>query len=338
MVTTKKEVIDNPKNLWEQTLVAPIKATKFFKDTAETEKMILFGESNAGKTSFYLSILSYLKNVKNVPSEDILFCIIYPDRPTGMKKLEGLIPNEYKDNILIFPINSYEELVSSTAVAEKALDDHYKQRGVYGWLVIELLEEAWKMCQDYYTRQAYGETLGDYFAHKRSEVKAMKDDDSAYRSLSGWGDWSIIKFQHNYNWIDKIKRMSHNVVFTAEIKQEGNKNSIFYDLGYRPSGEKDNMHRVDTIIYLEHKGNLFKMRPYKLTGFRKLYGDMIITNKNPYSQHKKACKKLEDLGYRSSAIEEIETSAGISPPKKKPANKEKETKKENNEEEIDWEL
>jgi len=348
MVTTKKEVEGkSTKSLWESELVKPITATKYIEETADTEKMILFGESNAGKTSYYLSILSFLKSVKKLDKEDLLMCIVYPDRPTGIKKLEGLIPVEYRDSVLVFPINTYEELISATAVAEKRLKEHFKKTGKHGWLVLELLEEAWKMSQDYYTREAYGETLGDYFAQKRAEVKAMKTDDSAYKSLTGWGDWSVIKFFHNYNWIDIIKRMPFNVVFTSEIKQEGNKDSIFYDLGYRPAGEKDNMHRVDTIIYLSHKGNMFKMRPYKLTGFKKLYGEIDITNKNPYSEHKKACKRLEDLGYKSSAIEELEQSTGIKPPKKKPAEKnepaKKPEKKENGEEEkkegeIDWDM
>jgi len=349
VVTTKKETLGSTKNLWDQDLVKPVKASKYFEDTADTEKMILFGESNAGKTFFYLSILSYLKKVKKMEKEDLLMCIIYPDRPTGIKKLEGLIPNDYKDNILVFPIDTYEELVSATAIAEKKLQEHNKKTGKHGWLVIELLEEAWKNAQDYYTREAYGETLGNYFSHKRAEVKAMKEDDSAYRALSGWGDWSVIKFMHNFNWIDKIKRMPYNVVFTAEIKQEGNKNSIFFDLGYRPAGEKDNMHRVDTIINLNHKGNNFKMKPYKLTGFSKLYGEIDITNKNPYSEHKKACKRLEELGYKSTAIEELEKNAGVSPPKSpakketkneepKKQEKEKEKQEESKEEEIDWNI
>ena len=342
LVTTKKETVGSTKNLWNQELVKPITAKKYIEEIADTEKMILCGESNAGKTSFYLSILSYLKSVVKLDKKDLLMCIVYPDRPTGIKKLEGLIPEEYRDSVLVFPINTYEELISSTAIAEKRLKEHRKETGKYGWLVIELLEEAWKMSQDYYTREAYGETLGDYFAQKRAEVKAMKTDDGAYKSLSGWGDWSVIKFFHNYNWIDIIKRMPFNVVFTAEIKEEGNKNSIFYDLGYRPAGEKDNMHRVDTILYLQHKANNFKMKPYKLTGFKKLYGEIDITNKNPYNEHKKACKRLIDLGYKSSAIEELEESVGVSPPKKEPTKTVEKPKKEetmkSSEEEIDWGL
>jgi len=121
----------------------------------------------------------------------------------------------------------------------------------------------------------------------------------------------VIKFFHNFNWIDKIKRMPYNVLFTSEIKEEGNKDSIFYDIGYRPSGEKDNMHRFDTILYLSHKGNKFSQACYKLTGYSKIYSSVDITNKNGYEVHKGLLKRLEDAGLRTSKIEDVEKEAGI---------------------------
>jgi hypothetical protein len=316
MAQKKDAVLDEPKNLWMQELVTPVTMRQFSTNVAETEKIILFGESNTGKTSFYIGILGVLKK-QGIKPEDLLMCIIFPDRPTGITKLMKVIPPEYLDNIFVFPVNSYEELVSSTAQAEKKLQEHYKKTGKYGWLVIELLEDAWKSAQDYYCRLAYGETLGEYFAKKKADVKAMKDDNTAYKALEGWGDWPIIKYFHNFNWIDKIKRMQYNVVFSAELKEEGNKDSNFFDLGYRPGGEKDNMHRVDTIIYLSHKGNNFGIKPYKLTGYDKLYGELDVTNKNAYSVHVEALRRLEQLGYRTSKMRELEKEANIVPPKPK---------------------
>lgn len=316
----KKDIKEEPKDLWAQQLVKPISIRQYSKEIAETEKIIAYGESNSGKTSFYISILGELSKQK-IPKEDILMCIIFPDRPTGLTKLMKAIPPEYLDCVMVYPINSYEELVSSTAQADKELTEHKKKTGKYGWIVIELLESSWKDVQDYYCRLAYGESLGEYFAKKRADVKAMKEDTTAYKSLDGWGDWTIIKYFHNYNWIDKIKRMHWNIVFTAELKEEGNKDSIFFDLGYRPAGEKDNIHRVDTVLYLSHKGNQFKMRPYKITGYDRLYGELDITGKNAYSVHLDALKRLEELGYKTSKMKDIETQAGITPPKPKPAPK-----------------
>jgi len=315
MAEKKESITEQPKDLWNQELVTPIPINKYAKEISDTEKIIAFGESNTGKTSFYISIMKWMEE-QGISSEDMLMCIIYPDRPTGLTKLFKSIPERYRESVLVFPINTYEELISSTATAEKKLKEHYKKTGKHGWLVVELLEDAWKSVQDYYCRLAYGETLGEYFAKKRADVKAMKEDSTAYRALEGWGDWTIIKYFHNFNWIDKIKRMPWNVVFTSEIKEEGNKDSIFYDLGYRPAGEKDNMHRVDTILYLSHKGNKFSVRPYKLTGYRKLYGEMDITGKEAYAVHKKALGRLEELGYKLSPMSEIEKEAGVTPPKK----------------------
>ena len=310
----KKEVANKePQDLWKQELVKPVSIKKYAAEVANTEKMIIFAESNAGKTSFYIGILKYLKE-QGMKKEDLLMCIIYPDRPTGITKLESNIPEEYRENILIFPVNTYEDIVSSTAVAAKYLAEHKKKTGKLGWLVCELLEDVWKSVQDYYCRLAYGETLGEYFAKKRADVKAIQEDTTAYKSLEGWGDWPIIKYFHNFNWIDKIKRMQYNVLFTAEIKPEGNKDSIFFDLGYRPAGEKDNMHRVDTIIYLSHKGNEFFMQPYKSTGYKRLYSKQKITGKNAYKVHKQALEELTKRGFGMSAMQELEEEAGITPP------------------------
>ena len=312
-----------PKNLWEQRLVEPRTMTEFVKETADTEKMILFGESSSGKTRFYLGILPYLKKL-GVPKENILMCIVYPDRSTGLTKIHSLIPKEFMDNVLVFPINNYEEMVSSTAVADEYLKAHFKKTGVHGWLVSELLEESWRMSQDYYSRMAFGETLADLMAAKRQEVQelmASKDKegkDTAYQALSGFQDWVTIKFFHNFNWIDKLKRMPYNIIFTAEIKEEGNKDSIFYSLKWRPSGEKDNCHRCDSIMYLSHKENNFFVKPFKLTGYNRLYGELNIADKNGYEVHKNALKRLEELGYKTSKIEELEKEAGIIPPKPKP--------------------
>jgi len=314
MPTNKKPSKDEAGSLWEQNLVKPYTFEEFNEEIENTEKMIVFGESSAGKTAFALSVPGYLKS-KGLKPDDFLMCILYPDRPTGLTKLLRTVPKEFRSRILVYPVNNYEELISSTAQAVKQLDLHKQKTGKHGWLVVELLEEAWKATQDYYTRKAYGESLGEYFAKKRAENKAMSEGDSAYQALSGWGDWAVIKYQHNYNWIDKLKRLPYNILFTAEMKKEDNKDSVFFDCGQRPAGEKDNIHRVDTVISLKHLKNEFIMQSFKLTGFSKLYGKVKITGKNGYSMHRKAVKSLEDQGFKSGVFAEMEKVAGITPPK-----------------------
>ena len=332
----KKEVMKEPTDLWKQELIKPITINQYAKEIANTQKIIVYGESNTGKTSLYFGILNYLKE-QGMKKEDLLMCVIYPDRPTGITKLFSVIPKEYRDCVLILPINNYEELVSSTAIAVKKLQEHKQQTGKLGWLVCELLESSWQVSQDYYCRLAYGETMGQYFAKKRADVKAMQEDTTAYKSLEGWGDWPIIKYFHNFNWIDRIKRLPYNVLFTAEVKMEGNKDSIFFDLGYRPAGEKDNMHRVDTILYLSHKGNEFFMQPYKATGYKRLYSKQKITGKNAYKIHMQALEELTKRGFGITAMQELEKKAGIIPPIQE-TQKKTIVKKENDEKNEQWDI
>lgn len=319
------------KDLWKQRNVESVSLRQFVKDTADVEKMILYGESNAGKSRWFLNILSHLKKT-GVPKENILMYVIYPDRATGITKLANLVPKEFADNVKILTINCYEELVMSTALAEERLMEHYKKTGVHGWMVIELLSEVWRMSQDYYARQAFGESLADLLAAKRQAVqevmkeKGKEDKTTAFQALSGFADWTTIKFFHNFNWIDKIKKMPFNVVFTSEIKNEDSKDSMFSAVGKRPGGEKDNIHRVDTILYLTHIGDKFEQRCFKLTGYSRIYSGIDITDKNGYEVHQAILKKFESKGYKSSAIEELEAEAGIpSPEKAKPEVKKEET-------------
>ena len=340
MVTTKKKTVgDETKNLWDENLVEPNNLQQYSEEVANTEKIIIFGESNSGKTSFYLGIVQHAVK-KGIKPEEFMMCVVFPDRPTGITKLLGSVPEKYRERIFIYTIDKYEEMVSATSAAYRKLMEHYKKTGKNGWLVCELLEESWRMSQDYYSRKAYGENLGDYFATKAEIVKDMMKSkgkagkESIYQALNGFTDWVTIKYFHNFNWIDRIKRFPFNVLFTAEIKGEDNKDSIFFDLGKRPSGEKDNMHRVDTILHLSHKANQFTIQPFKLTGFTKLYNETKITGKNGYEVHQKSLDKLTELGYRSSVFEELEQDAGITPPKK-PKKKQKTTskpKQQNNDE------
>ena len=59
------------------------------------------------------------------------------------------------------------------------------------------------------------------------------------------------------------------------------------------------------------------MKPYKLTGYTKLYGELNITGKNGYEEHKKALARLTEMGYKVSKWDELEKEAGITPPKPK---------------------
>lgn len=305
-------------NLWNQ-MVQPVTMRKFAEDVADTEKLLLFGETGSGKTHFYLNILKYLKKSGIEPS-NIKMEIIFPDRPTGLAKLYSLIPSDFVDYVDVFQITNYEDTIRATSSAEMVLQNHYKETGHLGWMVFELMENYWTFSQDYFCREAYGQTMGEFFAQMQSiGSKDVAEKKTAYEAFAGpfGGPWPIIKFFHNFNWIDKVKRFPFNTVFTSEIKEEENKDSIFSTLGYRPAGEKHNQHKMDTILYLSHKSNNFYMKPFKLTGFTRMFGELDITGKNGYEEHKSACTKLASLGYSVSKMKDIELQAGINPPKKK---------------------
>lgn len=313
--------------LWQMSMQGQT-LDKFVKNTADTHKIIIYGETSVGKTRFWMGIPTAL--AKLTKPEDTMICAIYPDRATGITKLAGSIPPEYATRIKIYQVGKYEDLIKATATAVHELMEHYKKTGKHGWLITELLGEEWMMAQDYYVRQSYGQNLGNYFATKKQLDKAVREDASAYKALDGWKDWPVIKFFHNFYWIDKIKLMPFNVLFTAEIKAEARAESMFVNTG-RPGGEKDNMHRVDDILLLTKSGTgksiNFFMQPMKMTGYTAVYPKQNITKKNAFSEHLRMMKRLEDEGYKQSIIKSLEEEAGIEPPKK-PKKSKKESKVE----------
>jgi len=328
-MTKNKEVVGHQAiDLWSQS-ATPIPISQYVKEAGGSEKQLVFSETGAGKTTYYLGILEYLEE-QGLPKSNLLMDIVFPDRPNGLAKLYGLIPEEYVDNISVFPVTDYEDTVMATATSYRRQMEHYKKTGVYGWTVFELMENYWTFAQDYFCRKAYGTTIAEYFSQMQdimSKDKAEKK--TAYEAFSGpfGGPWPIIKFAHNFNWIDKVKRYPFNVIFTSEMKEEDNQDSVFKSLGYRPAGEKHTQHKVDTILYLSHKGNNFFMKPFKLTGYKRFYGEINITGKNAFGEHKKALKRLRELGYAVSKVDDLEEQAGIKPPKKPEPKKEKQTEK-----------
>jgi len=345
----KKPVMGDgqPKNLWEEPAEG-FTIKDFAERTQETEKILWFGESNSGKTHGYLEVLDYLKKI-GTPPEKVCMCIVFSDRATGITKLYNMIPKEYVNQVHIFPTSDYEDMIKATGTSEKILLEHFKKTKTHGWLIIELLEEAWRMSQDYYSRMAFGETLADLMSAKRRAIEELRttksenSKESAYQALEGWRDWTVIKFFHNFNWIDRIKKMPFNVGATAEIKDTDNPDSVFAAIKIQPAGEKDNAHRFDTIIYKKHVGDKFYQRCFKLTGYSRLYNDIEITDKNGYETHKKILKNFEEKGFKTSAIEELEKEAGIPAPKKeepkvKPKEEKKEIQKESKEEKKEEEV
>lgn len=337
MVLKEKKglISEDAKDLWQE-LATPIPLKKYVKEAGTSEKILVFSETGAGKTSFYLGVLKYLEK-NGLDKKDLKMYIVFPDRPNGLAMLYGMIPKKYIDCIHVLPVSDYEGTIRSTATAQKGLIEHYEQTGVHGWTIFELMENYWTFAQDYFCRQAYGQTITQYFTQMQSIMKKEKaDKKTAYEAFAGpfGGPWPIIKFTHNFNWIDRVKRFPFNIVFTSELKEETNEDSVFKVLGYRPAGEKHTQHKVDTILYLKHTSNNFYMKPYKLTGYRKLYGEINITGKDAYPEHKNAIKRLRDMGYAVTKIDDLEEQAGIEPPKPPKKPKQEKPDEDKPEEEI----
>jgi len=279
----------------------------------QKESILLYGSTASGKTYWYITIPHYYKSI-GVKPENFLMWVIFPDRSGGILNLLDLVPPEYLDRIRIYPISGdFRDVIEVTNKAWDELTKFGSNPQNHAWLVFEMVDELWTLAQDTAIRISYGIGLGQFIASKRKELieKAEskgKEEPSAYSALSGayGGEWVTIKNLHNTEWIDKVKSipiLGVNLLLTAGEKKAESTDKPFHLIGVKPDGEKSNIYRVDTIIYLERDDatNKFFMQPLKITGLSTLYAKHDITNQIPYAIHKENVKKCREIDKQKRA-------------------------------------
>ena len=123
------------------------------------------------------------------------------------------------------------------------------------WVCVDMIGKFWEMAQSFEVRQVYGKDASEYMLVARAEaVAAAKMNKPA--TLPGH-DWNVIKKLHNENFIDRIvTEFPCNVYATSAadpLIQEFDDQKIITmcgTVGYKPDGEKKNIHRFDTVMFL----------------------------------------------------------------------------------------
>jgi len=129
------------------------------------------------------------------------------------------------------------------------------------WLLIDMVGRLWEMAQSYEVGEVYGKRASEFLLGARAAaVEAAKLGQPPSMPTP---DWNVIKKFHNDDFMDLVcARWKSNIVATTgadPIIQEWARPediSFFGPLGYKPDGEKRNIHRFDTIMFLvERKGD-----------------------------------------------------------------------------------
>lgn len=140
------------------------------------------------------------------------------------------------------------------------------------WIVVDMIDNAWKTVQNYFTTQVFEEDMGDYFLEIRKEVHARGEKDIkgkpvqtiAREAFDGWKDWVVMNRLYD-DWIlPLIYTIPCHLYAAAKVEQidRGEKDAeiltLFGDVGVRPTGQKHLGHQMHTLLlYIPGKDKWF---------------------------------------------------------------------------------
>ncbi len=200
------------------------------------------------------------------------FNVTVIDRDRGVAKAvkELIKKGEIKDvpeNMDYFLVNTWDKVI-------EGVDHAFNNLGAGDWLCYDMIGGLWDLAQDEFTRIVYEESGLDKLMALRQEAEEVirakgisKKEQSSERAkaigfegLEGRYDWPLIKKMHNGDVRDRgILNGEFNIFSTTAMKpfqdgqQDKDKWPMFATLGRRPEGEKNNIHKHDTIVVCEKR-------------------------------------------------------------------------------------
>ncbi|KKL78805.1 hypothetical protein LCGC14_2021200, partial [marine sediment metagenome] len=148
--------------------------------------------------------------------------------------------------------------------------------GSNDWLVLEHCGRMWDLTQTDYVKQVFGQTRAERLKVLRTEAETIiRENDlsgkeknkaqsnASFSGLDGRKDWSIVKSDHNDDFMDRFQlEADFNVLMTTSIvslQMGGDKALKEWEdwkiLGVKPEGEKHNRYRASTVAYAYKNGN-----------------------------------------------------------------------------------
>jgi energy-coupling factor transporter ATP-binding protein EcfA2 len=241
----------------------------------ERERVLFFGLPGAGKTTAMLRMaLAAIERGNRavvVDPEGKVPKIL--KQLTGSTEVEGL---EY------FHVRNWAEMV-------EAFDYAHEELGPGDVLGTESLGKWWDKAQSYFAERVFGKKPAEHIMKLREAAKSAD-----FGGFDGERDWPTIKRLHNdgfadlaeqegaYHWVgtSTAKELPVRAKSKAEVKK---RLPALYEIGYLPEGEKHNVYRFDTIIYLESTGLEFHATVVKDTGHRVLEDSIEVTGEDVWS-------------------------------------------------------
>lgn len=218
------------------------------------ERILAFGKEGSSKTYQWLCVAEYL--FRENPSSAPQFWVLSTDDsvPRMLTKRFAPLDADKGGNVHVFDAYDWEDYLKGQAWM---LEHTNPERG--DWLVVDLVDSAWKSVTEYFTRRVWEEDIGEYFlkvrkqmADKEGTEKSAKSK-SALKTFDGWKDWSVINKLYD-SWINPILYKSRsNLWMCAKVSgiskdEDADTRDLYGPYGVKPAGQKDLGYQMHTVF------------------------------------------------------------------------------------------
>lgn len=204
------------------------------------ERILVYGKWGTGKSYQFLKVAKFVAPAR---------CYVLDTDGSYPRMLE----TEFKglNNVEVYSVFEREEW-------KRAIEDVLSKAGSGDWVCVDRADVLWDETQDFYTREVFGEDIGDYFLRARAEYeRARGKSKEGFVALDGWKDWGVINRIYRQLWNELIKPNAPfhlYVAATAELlgkKEEPETVETFGWIGYKPGGQKHLPYGVHTVLFFD---------------------------------------------------------------------------------------
>lgn len=207
------------------------------------ERLLLFGDSDGGKTRALLSIAKWHQK----RGSDAVFYVINNDYSFDRM----MIPSgDFGDleNVVVENVVTMQEYIDAAKSFQSKMRSH-------DWFTVDRLDAAWEAAQDEYAERKWGQDLGSYWA-----TQGPVDSGDDY-PIAGW-DWGSINKRYRSLANNYVMRMPGHVMCMsgqsplreASKRGKGGEDKyvgdLFSKIGYKPAGQKEDSKRFHSVIYM----------------------------------------------------------------------------------------
>lgn len=205
------------------------------------ERVLLFGESNSGKSTCWVDIASWIEKTK----ADVKVFAVDTDR-----SWDAMDPGNLSSVVKVYDTITYpEQKVAIKEILATATSNDI--------LVYDMIDKLWTKSQRWFFDQSAGEDLGDLFLAYRSGSIGFGEISGDYGA-----NWNAINKLYD-DVVDVLYRFRGHIIACApatEIREPNTAGKggddmkvrmLFGPYGFRPQGQKDLPHLFHTILMLQ---------------------------------------------------------------------------------------